>query len=78
VTHIHSYYVQGHMKYFMLSVISIFQGPIIFNPLKHSGYYSWTREPNRLHHASCGQPCGLKALGLQQGIPYEISRDHHS
>jgi hypothetical protein len=24
---------------------------------------SWTREPNRLHHTSCRQPCGLKALG---------------
>jgi hypothetical protein len=24
------------------------------------------------------QPCGLKALGLQRGIPYEISRDRRS
>jgi hypothetical protein len=40
--------------------------------------YSWTREPNRLHHTSCRQPCGLNALGLQRGIPYEISRDRRS
>jgi hypothetical protein len=40
--------------------------------------YSWTSEPNRLHHTSCRQPCGLKALGLQWGIPYEISRDRRS
>jgi hypothetical protein len=33
----------------------------------------WTSEPNRLHHTSCRQPCALKALGLQRGIPYEIS-----
>jgi hypothetical protein len=40
--------------------------------------YSWTSERNRLHHTSCRQPCGLKALGLQRGIPYEISRDRRS
>jgi hypothetical protein len=34
--------------------------------------------PNRLHHTSCRQPCTLKALGLQRGIPYEISRDRPS
>jgi hypothetical protein len=41
-------------------------------------WYSWTRVPTRLHHTSCRQPCGLKALGLQRGIPYEISRDQRS
>jgi hypothetical protein len=40
--------------------------------------YSWTRVPTRLHHTSCRQPCGLKVLGLQRGIPYEIFRDHRS
>jgi hypothetical protein len=34
------YYVQAHVKYFTL-VISICQGPIIFNPLKHGGYYMY-------------------------------------
>jgi hypothetical protein len=38
----------------------------------------WTSEPNRLHHNSCRQPCELKALGLQLGIPYEIYRDRRS
>jgi hypothetical protein len=38
----------------------------------------WTRVPTRLHHTSCRQPCRLKALGLQGGIPYEISRDRRS
>jgi hypothetical protein len=40
--------------------------------------YSRTSEPNRLHHTSRRQPCGLKALGLQRGIPYEVSRDRRS
>jgi hypothetical protein len=40
--------------------------------------YSWTRVPTRLHHTSCRQPCRLKALGLQGGIQYEISRDRRS
>jgi hypothetical protein len=31
-----------------------------------------------LHHTSCRQPCGLKALGLQRGIPYKLSRDRRS
>jgi hypothetical protein len=40
--------------------------------------YSSTRVPTRLHRTSCRQPCGLKALGLQRGIPYEVSRDRRS
>jgi hypothetical protein len=43
-----------------------------------NGRYSWTSEPNRLHHISCRQPCRLKALGLQRGIPYEIFRKRRS
>jgi hypothetical protein len=46
--------------------------------MRYACCYSWTSEPNRLHHTSCRQPCGLKALGLQRGIMYEISRDRRS
>jgi hypothetical protein len=35
-----------------------------FSNVKRYSFYSWTREQNRLHHTSCKQPCGLKALGL--------------
>jgi hypothetical protein len=42
------------------------------------GNYSWTSEPKRLHRTSCRQPCGWKVLGLQRGIPYEVSRDRRS
>jgi hypothetical protein len=42
------------------------------------GGYSWTSEPKRLHHTLCRQPCGWRVLGLQRGIPYEVSRDRRS
>jgi hypothetical protein len=39
--------------------------------------YSWASEPRRLHHILCRQPYGWKVLGLQRGIPYEVSRTVH-
>jgi hypothetical protein len=37
-----------------------------------SSSYSWTSEPNRLHHTLCRQPCGRNVLGLQRGIPMKF------